>query len=84
MKAKSETVSKPRSNGPARQAPESGDLNIALANDEIPREQLIAVAAYFRAEQRGFSPGNEMSDWLYAEADVEQILGSRATAPSMS
>ena len=28
---------------------------------------------YYRAEQRGFAPGNEMSDWLEAEADVESI-----------
>jgi hypothetical protein len=40
---------------------------------------LIAVAAYFRAEQRGFAPGNEMSDWLDAEADVGKMLGSGAT-----
>lgn len=30
----------------------------------------IAVAAYFRAEQRGFMPGLELDDWLAAEAVV--------------
>ncbi len=35
---------------------------------------MIAEAAYYRAEQRGFAPGNEMSDWLQAEADVEGVL----------
>lgn len=44
---------------------------------ECPREQMIAEAAYFRAEQRGFAPGNEMSDWLEAESDVEHLLGGR-------
>ena len=38
---------------------------------------MIAVAAYFRAEQRGFTPGNEMSDWLEAKAEVEESLGQR-------
>ena len=42
-----------------------------------PREQMIAEAAYFRAEQRGFAPGNEMSDWLEAESDIERVLGDR-------
>jgi hypothetical protein len=36
---------------------------------------MIAEAAYYRAEQRGFAPGCEMSDWLLAEADVERSLG---------
>lgn len=31
----------------------------------------IAEAAYFLAEQRGFSPGFEMEDWLAAEAQVQ-------------
>ena len=51
-----------------------------LANDgsggqACSREQMIAERAYFRAEQRGFAPGNEMSDWLQAEADIEHVLG---------
>jgi len=35
------------------------------------RQQLIAQAAYFIAERRGFSPGNEIEDWLQAEAEIE-------------
>ncbi len=42
----------------------------------IPREQLISEAAYYKAEQRGFQPGNEMADWFDAEADVERMLGN--------
>lgn len=84
MKTKSETVSKPNGGGTTGQRRESGEPDRAPANDAIPREQLIAVAAYFRAEQRGFEPGNEMSDWLDAEADVEHMLESRAPAPDIS
>ncbi len=37
---------------------------------DVPSQnEMIAVAAYFRAEQRGFAPGNEMDDWLQAEAE---------------
>jgi hypothetical protein len=38
------------------------------------RHQLIAEAAYFRAECRNFSPGYELEDWLSAEAEVEMKL----------
>jgi len=35
------------------------------------REAQIATAAYYRAEQRGFAPGNELADWLSAERQVD-------------
>lgn len=38
------------------------------------RHAMIAEAAYFRAERRGFIPGEELSDWLAAEAEVESVL----------
>jgi hypothetical protein len=38
------------------------------------RQQLIAQAAYFIAERRGFAPGNELEDWLQAEAEIEACL----------
>jgi hypothetical protein len=38
------------------------------------RQAMIAQAAYFRAERRGFEPGHEMEDWLAAELDVQQSL----------
>lgn len=34
-----------------------------------PAEQ-VAVAAYFKAEARGFEPGHELEDWLAAEREV--------------
>lgn len=33
-------------------------------------EAMVAEAAYYLAEQRGFAPGSEMDDWLAAEAQV--------------
>lgn len=38
------------------------------------RQQLIALAAYFIAERRGFAPGNELEDWLQAEAEIETCI----------
>jgi hypothetical protein len=33
----------------------------------------IAEAAYYRAEQRGFEPGYEITDWLEAEKEVKAM-----------
>lgn len=41
------------------------------------RCRLISHAAYLRAERRGFAPGNELADWLEAEAEVDALLSSR-------
>jgi len=35
------------------------------------REALIATAAYYRAEKRGFAPGYEHQDWLAAEREID-------------
>lgn len=42
--------------------------------DPESRTALIARAAYFRAERRGFVPGHEVDDWLAAEAEVDARL----------
>ncbi|MGP1676534.1 MAG: DUF2934 domain-containing protein [Burkholderiales bacterium] len=39
------------------------------------RDRLIAQAAYFRAEKRGFVPGCELQDWIEAEAEVLRLIG---------
>ena len=38
------------------------------------RSALIAEAAFFRAEKRGFAPGHEVEDWLGAESEVDAKL----------
>lgn len=40
------------------------------------RHSKLAEAAYVRAEQRGFAPGHELEDWLAAEPEIDQQLGS--------
>jgi hypothetical protein len=39
------------------------------------REQMIAQAAYYRAQKRNFEPGRELEDWLEAEAELNAQLG---------
>lgn len=64
--------------GPAiskrRQRKEHADIaRIAAAeaaNRAAERRDMIATAAYFLAERRGFEPGHEVDDWLTAELQV--------------
>ncbi len=41
---------------------------------------MIRLAAYFRAERRGFAPGNDWEDWLAAEAEVGALVGGAPSA----
>ena len=38
------------------------------------RRQMIAEAAYFRAERRGTDGGDPLTDWIEAEAEVDERL----------
>jgi hypothetical protein len=38
------------------------------------RQQMIAEAAYFRAERRGFNGGDAVRDWVEAEAEIDARL----------
>ena len=38
------------------------------------RHQLIAEAAYFRAEHRGFQGGCPVQDWLEAERETDKLF----------
>lgn len=42
----------------------------AASSADAPQQKMVAEAAYFRAERRGFEPGHELEDWLAAEAEV--------------
>ena len=38
------------------------------------KQLMIAEAAYYCAEKRGFETGHELEDWLEAEARMEALL----------
>ena len=50
--------------------PEVADQK-ATPRSEEERRELIAQAAYFRAQRRGFAPGRELDDWLAAESEID-------------
>jgi len=41
-----------------------------VASDDDDVRARIAQAAYYRALERGFAPGQEVEDWLEAEASI--------------
>ena len=51
------------------------------------RREMIAIAAYYLAEQRGFAPGGAERDWLQAEAAIDSMIArkliSRTTATAV-
>lgn len=51
-------------------------VNSNERNNHSERDQMIAVAAYFKAEKRGFLPQYELADWLAAEVEIEGYLSS--------
>ena len=51
-------------------------LPLKRASDD-ERRDMIARAAYYRAERRNFAPGHELEDWVAAEAEVDRELAAR-------
>jgi len=40
------------------------------ASRAADRREMIATAAYFHAQKRGFEPGHEQDDWFAAETEI--------------
>lgn len=70
---KSADVSKKkiRKRAPARK--KTPPAPIEMTSEE--RWRMIAVAAYHKAEKRGFLPGKESDDWIEAEHEIDALLG---------
>lgn len=60
--------------GPSRASKASSSSGQQIAISDDVRRNMIATAAYFRAEQRGFNGGGETEDWLQAEAEIDAML----------
>jgi len=54
-----------------------GALRTKISAEE--RQAMIREAAYLRAERRGFGGGSEVSDWLAAEREVDELLRANIT-----
>jgi hypothetical protein len=60
---------------PARKSAGTQPRPAGAAPHSAEREDMVRMAAYFRAERRGFAPGYEWEDWLAAEAEVSTLVG---------
>ncbi len=78
---KSPETAAPAKRAPRKRAAASAETDHPKFVDPTQRAALIARAAYFRAQNRGFVPGHELADWLAAEAEVDAEL-LRGTSPS--
>jgi len=74
--AKNEQPQKPvAKTANARSFRTAADAPSKLSPEEVYR--LIQESAYFKAKERGFAPGNEVQDWIEAEAEVRRRLEGR-------
>jgi hypothetical protein len=55
---------------------EAAKLEPHAGSEDHARRRAIAEAAYYRAQQRGFEPGQETQDWLSAEREIMEREGS--------
>jgi len=74
--ARKKTPAKPKSAAAKPRAKARTDVATSLSPAE--RLRMIEMAAYFRAERRGFAPGHEYEDWLAAEAEIAALVPSAA------
>lgn len=61
----------------ARRSPAAARTAPHPAKGKVSPEQrycMIAEAAYYCAERRGFSGGNPLQDWVEAEAEIDRLL----------
>lgn len=65
-----------KKNPPGPQAAIGPNSHRGAPIDAHLREALIRNAAYFRAANRGFFPGQEIQDWLAAEAEIDRKLAN--------
>ncbi len=81
-------VTQSGSNAVGKAGPESvvvrrpAEVGPAAGIEPDERYRMVAEAAYFRAERRGFAAGSELDDWIQAETEVDRLIqtgASRAT-----
>ena len=58
--------------GKSNQQPGNANPGLTLKPEE--RHRMVAEAAYYKAEKRGFLGGDPEADWVEAEAEVESSL----------
>ncbi len=63
-----------RRTAPVQPAATASGASTGITVSAEARRAMIEQAAYLRAERRGFASGDEVEDWLAAEAEVDALL----------
>lgn len=56
---------------------EASTATINISDEQ--RLEMIAQAAYYKAEKRGFSGGDPREDWLTAELEIDALLSNNTS-----
>jgi len=71
--AVAKSAAAPESRTGTRSARRKSTSKHSAALDDQARREMIAIAAYYRAERRGFTPGDPLNDWVEAEAEIARM-----------
>jgi len=69
--AKRPAPTRPKAAAPKKTAPKPAAGTVTAGDAD--RQAMVAMAAYFRAQKRGFAPGYEVEDWVAAEAEISEL-----------
>jgi hypothetical protein len=78
---KKAAVKSPRKRAAASRTPRARIL-LPVSHEE--RWRMVAEAAYYLAQQRGFAGGDPTADWVAAEAEVDGRLKAEGRVPGTS
>ncbi|MGR9087021.1 MAG: sterol desaturase family protein, partial [Gammaproteobacteria bacterium] len=53
----------------------------ADADADADLRAMVAEAAYYKAQHRGFLPGHDLADWLEAEMEISSLIRSQDPVP---
>lgn len=89
VKSKPEGKKAPSASAPKSAAAKKSQPDPSASAQKMPvtpeqRYQMIAEAAYFRAEKRGFVGGDSALDWVEAEAEIDRIIQQPGKEPQMT
>jgi len=75
VKKKAASTSKAAPKKAAKKSAKSVKTDTSMM-DITPKERwkMVAVAAYHKAEKRGFAPGHDLQDWIDAEKEIAAFL----------
>lgn len=78
-KAKTTTRKRKSVSKPEKAAAKSRAQVAAINISDEQRMEMIAQAAYYKAEKRGFTGGDPSEDWISAELEIDALLSSNTS-----